>query len=467
MKTARGLALLVIVYLLVVYGISRPETVKPEGWRLTGIFLSMVVGLVAQPLPTGALVLIAVTASTFLGGLTPAKALSGYGDSTVWLVQAAFFISRSLINTGLARRIALFFVRLFGHNSLGVCYALSLSDMVLAPVIPANGARAGGVILPIVRSIAELYKSTPGETARLLGAFLMVAVYQGVCISSAMFYTGNASNPLAAQIGSQFGGTPVTFLSWMAAGIVPGLLSLAVAPLIVMAIYPPTIRKTPEASAFARQQLVDMGKLSRNEWILGFVFIAVCGLWVTTAWHKIDVTVTALAGACVLLMTGVLTWEDVKSEKSAWDIFIWYGGLLQLGKSLNETGVPNEFAKAVGSVMTDFTWPAMFVVALLIYYYAHYGFASITAHMLAMYPPFLALLAAKGAPIGLLIYAFACFTNLAAGLTNYGTTPAPMFFAQEYVSFKDWWKVGALVGVSNLLIWSTVGFGWWKVLGIW
>ena len=63
--------------------------------------------------------------------------------------MAAFFISRALINTGLARRIALFFVRMFGKSSLGVSYALALSDIVLAGVIPSNGARSGGVILPI------------------------------------------------------------------------------------------------------------------------------------------------------------------------------------------------------------------------------------------------------------------------------------------------------------------------------
>lgn len=466
-KTAVGLAVLVLVYLGFVYLVPRPESVTPAGWRLTGIFLSMVAGLMLQPLPTGALVLMAVAFSTLIGGLTPAQALAGYGDPTAWLVQAAFFISRSLIDTGLARRIALVFVKRFGGNSTGVCYALCLSDMTLAPIIPSNGARSGGVILPIVRSIAELYGSKPGETARVLGAFLFASVYQGVCISSAMFYTGNASNPLAAQIGSQFGGVPVTFLSWMVAGSLPGLLSLLVMPLIVNRLYPPTVRRTPEASRFASDELQKMGPLSRDEWILTGVFVTVCGLWVTSGWHKLDVAITALLGACALLATGVLKWEKVVAERAAWDIFIWYGGLIQLGKSLNATGVTTVFANNIGGALGDLTWPVILGITLLIYFYAHYGFASITAHMLALYPPFLAVLAAKGAPVGLCVYAFACFTNMAAGLTHYGTTPGPMFYAQDYVSFRDWWRVGAVVSVSNILIWSTVGFLWWKFLGIW
>jgi len=137
------------------------------------------------------------------------------------------------------------------------------------------------------------------------------------------------------------------------------------------------------------------------------------------------------------------------------------------GKALNETKVPAEFAQGVANAFGSLGWAPLFVGALLIYFYAHYGFASITAHVLAMYPPFLAILLAKQAPVGLVVFAFACFANLSAGLTNYGTTPAPMFFAQEYVALRDWWRIGFVISLVNIAIWSTVGFGWWKLLGLW
>lgn len=466
LRVFRGLALLVLVYLFVVYVIPRPETVKPEGWRLTGIFAATIAGSITQPIPGGALVLLAVTLSSIIGGLKVSEALAGYADSSVWLVMAAFFISRALINTGLARRIALVFVRWFGGSSLGVSYSLAMSDMVLASMIPSNGARSGGIVLPVARSICELYGSSPGPTAKLLGSFLIVAVYQSICVTAAMFYTGQASNPLAAQIAGQFGQT-VTWSSWFIAGIVPGLCSLAVVPWVVMKLNPPAITKTPEAAEFAASQLREMGPLKESEKILTAVFIGVCGTWVTSSWHGIDITVTALAGACALLVTGVLDWEDVKNERAGWDLFVWYGGLLRLGKALNDTGVTTAFANGVGSTFAGFGWIGLFVIALVIYYYAHYGFASITAHILSMYPPFLAVLIAKGAPLGLIVYAFACFTNLAAGLTNYGTTPSPMYYAAGYVSMKDWWRTGFIVSFVNIAIWSIVGFNWWKLIGIW
>jgi DASS family divalent anion:Na+ symporter len=460
------LALLVLVYLLIAHVAPAPDGIAPQGWRLLALFTATVFGLMLQPLPGGALVLTSVTLSIVVAGLPVATALSGYADSTVWLVMAAFFISRALLNTGLARRIALFFVRLFGRRSIGICYALTVSDVVLASMIPSNGARSGGVVLPIVRSIAELYDSHPGETARRIGSYLMSAVYQGICVSAAMFLTGQASNPLAARMAGDTG-FEVSWAGWFVAGLVPGICSLLVVPWLVYKLNPPELTHTPEAAAFAARELRVLGGMSRAEWILACVFVVVCGLWVTSGIHGIDIAVTALLGAVSLLVTGVLHWKDVKNEQAAWDIFIWYGGLLMLGKALNDAGVTRVFAEAVGSQFSGLGWPMLLGVALLVYFYAHYAFASITAHILAMFPAFLAVLLAAGAPAGLVVFGFACFANLAAGLTHYGTTPSPMFFGHGYVPMSTWWRIGFIVSVANILIWSTIGFAWWRLIGLW
>jgi DASS family divalent anion:Na+ symporter len=322
--------------------------------------------------------------------------------------------------------------------------------MVLAGIIPSNAARSGGVVLPIARSIAELYGSKPGATAALLGSFLIAAVYQNICVTSAMFLTGQASNPLAAQIATQTLNYPVNWTNWFLAGLVPGLCSLALLPLVSMRLNPPEIRRTPEAASFAASELERMGAMHWRERVVSAIFAGVCLMWATAAWHRIDITATALVGSAALLLTGILKWDDVVSDKAAWDIFIWYGGLVRLGKALHEAG-----------------WVLLLAVALIVYFYSHYAFASITAHLLSMFPPFAAVLIARGAPAGLVVFAFACFVSLAAGLTHYGTTPSPMFYGQNYTSFRVWWKIGFACSITNLLVWTTVGFAWWKLIGIW
>lgn len=461
------LLLLVGIYLAVQWFLPRPADVKPEGWRLLGIFLATVAGLMLHPLPGGAIVLIGVTAAVLTRALPIGQALGGYANASVWLVLAAFFVSRALIKTGLARRIALLFVRTVGHSSLGVAYSLILTDVTLAAAIPSNAARAGGVILPILRSLTELYGSLPGPTAALLGTFLFAAVYQGECIAAAMFFTGQASNPLAANLAGTIAKYNVTWASWLAAGIVPGAISLLTVPWLISRILPPQIRRTPEAANFARREIEAMGPANRAEKIVLTVFVGTCLLWITSSVHKLGITEVALMGACTLFLSGVLTWEDAITERAAWDVFIWYGGLVRLGEALHEFGVTQAFAKQVGAYFQGLGWVPLLAVILPIYFYAHYAFGSITTHILSMYPAFLALLVLRGAPAGLVVYAFATLSNLSAGLTHYGTTPSPMFYAHGYVSFGDWWRVGFLMSVVNLAIWCSAGFLWWKLIGFW
>lgn len=418
-------------------------------------------------LPGGAIVLIAVTAAAMTGTLPMAEALGGYANPSVWLVLAAFFVSRALIKTGLARRIALLFVRAFGKSSLGISYSLILSDVTLASTIPSNAARAGGVILPILRSLAELYGSQPGPTAAALGTFLFAAVYQGECIAAAMFLTGQASNPLAANFARKIAGVDVTWAGWLAAGIVPGAIGILAVPWIISRLLPPQIRRTPEAADFARRELAAMGPLEGSQRIVLGVFVCTCGLWLTARLHSMGITEVALMGACALFVTGVLTWQDAITERAAWDVFIWYGGLVRLGEALHEFGVTEAFARQIGACFAGLNWVPLLGVTLVIYFYAHYAFASITAHIISMFPAFLALLLARGGPPGLIVYAFACLSNLSAGLTHYGTTPSPMFYAHGYVSFRDWWRIGFLISLVNLAIWGSVGVLWWKLIGIW
>src|SRR5215212_573984 len=155
-----------------------PGGITVQSWRLLAIFVATIIGSILRPVPSGAIVLLGVTAVALLGALPVDQALKGYADPIVWLVLAAFFISRGMIKTGLGRRIALLFIRAIGHHSLGLGYALVSTDMVLASVIPSTGARSGGIVFPIAMSLADAYESKPGPTARRLGAFLSVCLYQ-------------------------------------------------------------------------------------------------------------------------------------------------------------------------------------------------------------------------------------------------------------------------------------------------
>lgn len=444
-----------------------PEGITPESWRLLAIFAATIMGSIVRPIPGAAVVLLGVTALPVFRVLPIGQALTGYADPFVWLVLAAFFISRGMIKTGLGRRIAFLFIKGIGSHSLGLSYALGSTEMVLATVIPSTGARSGGIIFPIAKSLTEAYESRPGPTARRLGAFLMASVYQCNVIVCAMFLTGQASNPIIARFALEATGIEITYARWAIAAIVPALLSLVLVPYLLYRVFPPEIKHTPGATRLASEELRAMGPMKWSERLMLLVFALVAILWMTNRLHGIDYATVALLGISVLLITGVLDWEDLITEKAAWGVFIWYGGLVRMAEALGQTGITKKFAEASASLTTGWKWWLALASLLLIYFYAHYVFASITAHVTAMYTPFLIVILAAGAPTYLAVLSLAYFSNLGASLTHYGTTPAPIYFGAGYTSQRTWWWLGLITSLVTITIWSLVGFTWWKILGLW
>lgn len=466
MSRARGLGLLLLVYLVVGHVVPAPAAVSSQGWRQTAIFVTVIAGMVTEPIPASALVLVGL-AATVANGTAVADALGGFAEPSVWLVLAAMLIARAMLDSGLARRIALVFVRAFGRTTLGVSYALQMTDVTLAAGVPSITARSAGIILPVARSIAELFDSRPGPTAARLGTFLIAAMYQGSAVACAMFLTGQASNLLGARLAGTLAGVEVSWTSWFVAALVPGLLSCAVAPWVAHACLRPSVTGTPEAAAFAARELGAMGTIGRREAIALAVFASVGALWITSAWHGLDVAAVALGGLAVLLVTGTLAWDTALAERPAWDVFVWYGGMLRLGELLNATGSTRALAEGVAGALSGVPWAGVLLAILVIYYYAHYLFASITAHLLAMFPPFVAVLIGVGVPAPLAVYSLLCLANLTAGLTHYGTTSGPILFGTGYVTRADWWRVGFYTSLCHVAIWLTAGAAWWKWLGYW
>ena len=452
---------------LLILAAGAPEGITTASWRLFAIFAATIVGSIVQPLSAGAVVFLGVVAIAVTGTMTPANALRGYADPIVWLVLCAFFIARGVLKTGLGRRIAFLFIRALGRRSLGLSYALVSTDAVLATIVPSNSARAGGILFPVVRSLAEAYDSTPGPTARRLGAFLMVTSYQCDLVACAMFLTGQASNVLIAKFALDAAGYELTYAKWMLGGIVPGLVSLLLVPLLIYRIYPPEVTHTPHATEFANEELQKLGPMSRDERMMLLVFMLTAGLWITQAWHGIHYAVVALVGVAVLLLTRVLEWDDVMSQRPAWDVFIWYGGLVRMAEALGETGITKRFAEVVAGYTVGWSWWAALAVLLLIYFYAHYAFASITAHATAMFTPFLVVTLGAGAPVTLAVLGLAYYSNLSASLTHYGTTHAPIYFGARYVTQREWWRIGFIVSLVTIPTWAILGITWWKILGWW
>ncbi len=436
-------------------------------WGLLCIFGATVCALITRPLPSGAVVLVAATTGTLLGVFTIETALSGFANVTVWMIVAAFLFARGLVMTRLGERIAYTIVRRLGGSPLRLGYSLVLADVAMAPMTPSNTARAGGILFPIALNVARAFGSEPGATAPRIGAFLMLTLYHGDLVASAMFLTATAPNPLVAGFAQQASGVTVSWLTWAAAAAVPAAVGLLVVPYVVYRLCPPAVHDAQTAQTLAAERLREMGPIRRDERIMLGVFSLVLALWLSGEWHGVSPTTVAWLGLTMLVLTRVLAWRDIIEEKGAWDCLIWFGGLIMLSTELNRAGFPKALATAAGGFVGGWPWWWALIALIVVYLYSHYAFASLVAHVTAMFPAFFAISIALGAPPLVTALAFGFFSSLNAAITHYGTGPAPIIFGAGYVTQPKWWRVGFVMSVVHLAIWLPIGLLWWKVIGLW
>lgn len=479
-------ALITTGVLILLLLIPVPQGLKPEAWRLVAIFLTTIVAIILKVMPIGVMAMMAivivsltqVTSGSSKGAI--ADALSSFSSPLIWLIVVAILISRGLKKTGLGNRIGLMFIALMGKRTVGIGYGLTVCELVLAPFTPSNTARGGGIVHPIMKSIAGAFDSDPAKgTQGKVGTYLALVNYQANPITSAMFLTATAPNPLVVDYVAKATGQSLhlSWTTWALCMLLPGLLCLLLMPLVIYALAPPQLKATPNAVDFARGELTRMGPLSGKERVMLGVFGLMLLLWANVPAmllgpaFTLDPTVVAFLGLFALIITGTIDWDDVLSEKSAWDTLVWFGALVMLAEQLNKLGVIGWFSGNMRDAIeaSGMGWPAVAAVLVGIFVFSHYLFASTTAHISAMMLAFLTV----GAQLIPADYVVPFMLMMTAGsgimmtLTHYATGTSPIIFGSGYVTMGQWWKVGAVMCVVELTIFAVVGTAWWKLIGMW
>jgi L-tartrate/succinate antiporter len=450
-----------------------PHGLPLNAWRYFALFAAVMVGIITEPIPPAALGLVGVIVAAAAGlvrtstAQATAWALSGFGNATVWLIFAAFIFSLGYAKTGFGKRIALLLIRAMGRRTLGLGYAIALADLALAPFMPSNTARSGGTIFPILRNIPELYGSWPNnESARKIGAYLMYTALAATCVTSSMFVTAIAPNVLAADLALRTVNVTLSWMDWFRGFAPVGFLLFALVPILLYKIYPPEIREAPEAPRWAAEELRKMGPVSAKELILLALVLLALALWTAGAKY-VDATMAAMLVVVLMLVLRVITWNDILGYSEAWNVFIWFATLVTLAGGLVETKFVDWIARSFAPLVSNrgVTMAAVLLVAA--FFLLHYLFASLTAHVSALFQVFLVV--AVTIP-GMSRLSWALLLSYPLGLmgilTPYGTGPSPIYYGCGYVKGKDFWILGLILGAIFFAVYLLIELSWLTFLKI-
>ena len=485
-------AAIALALTLILWFIPAPEGVAPNAWHLLALFIGIIAGIIGKAMPIGAMAMLAMTIVALLQVTVPelgadgnpiknpaaqaAKdALSSLNSPLIWMIGIAIMISRSLLKTGLGTRIGYLFLSLFGKSTVGVAYSLALCDLLIAPVTPSNTARGGAIVHPIMKAIATSFDSDPEKgTQNKIGRYLALVNYHANIISCLIFLTATAPNPLVVDLVAKATDSKIhlSWGTWFVAMVVPGMVAMVLMPIILYFLYKPEITSTPDAPTMARAQLKEMGPMSRNEKITLGVFAVLLVLWaglLAPLGIKVDATTTTFLGISLLLLTGVLTWDDVLKEKGAWDTIVWFAALVMMATFLNKLGLIKWFSDLMGQQIQGMglSWVVGCALLALVYIYSHYMFASGTAHVTAMLGAFYAVGLHLGAPPMLFALVLAASTGIMMSLTHYASGSSPVIYNSGYTTMGEWWIAGFVMSAVEILIFCTIGITWWKMLGYW
>jgi len=473
-----------IVVAIVIAVLPAPAGLAPHAWYFFAIFAGVIVGLMLEPLPGGAVGLIGVTLVTCLApwvlfapaelakpGFKPANAaltwaLSGFSNATVWLIFGAFMFALGYDKTGLGRRIALVLVKKMGRRTLTLGYAVMIADTILAPFTPSNTARSGGTIFPVIRNLPALYGSNANEpSARRIGSYIMWVALATTCVTSSLFLTGLAPNLLAVELVNKTSKISLSWTQWFTAFAPIGITLLILVPLLTYWIYPPEVKEGSEVPAWAAGELQKMGGFSGRETTLAILVVIALLLWIFGG-DYINPTTAALVVISLMLISKVVTWDDIIKNSAAWNTLAWFATLVALADGLNKVGFVKWFADAVAAHMSGFSPFTAMIVLVLVFYFTHYLFASVTAHVTALLPVMLAV----GSTIpGMNMPHFALLLCLTLGimgvLTPYATGPSPVYYGSGYLPSADYWRLGGIFGVIFIVVFLLIGLPWLAIIG--
>jgi len=301
---------------------------------------------------TGILLVIALVLSGGVPGFP--EALVGFAEPVAYFLIGVLTIGLAVLRSGLAERVARFFLRRCRGRSRALYLQMLLSFPLLTLLLPSATTRTG-ILVFVYEQALDLGHIPRGAP---LAKAIMLALNSINRLASTVLLTGGITPVLAASL---IGG--ISWGRWLALMIVPYGVLLALGAVLIYLLY----RKgfdTPLKSLPAAEPK----PLSRKEIRTLVITIGASLLWLTDAWHHWNPALPAiLAWVCLLTPgIGVLTWKEFEKD-FGWANFFVLASSLSLARALSSSGASAWIAEITVSGMPAFSQqPILVVVALLL-----------------------------------------------------------------------------------------------------
>lgn len=425
------------------------------GERMLAIFLAAIMLWVTEAIPLSATAVLVIMAEVLL---VSDQALLPVAETAP--ASSTFFAA-------LANPVIILFLGGFmladGASKYGVDRAIAA--VMLKPFLSSPRMMLMGVML--ITAGLSMFMSNTATTATMFAVFMPVLSQ----LPKGKSRTGLAlSIPVAANVGGigtpvgtppnaialgalQASGVHITFVSWMAIAVPLMLIVLAISWVWLAFSYMPSDLKI-ELDLSAK---FETGRNAIIFYIVGGITIA---LWMTEPLHGISSNTVGFVPVVLLMVTQVMTGEDLKNLD--WPVLWLVAGGIALGIGVGSTGLDEWI---IGSI----DWAAV-PVALLLLVIAGVGFlmSNVISHSAAanlLIPLGMGLgasVSATPAEIAV-VMALGCSLGMCLPIS---TPPNAIAYSTGEISTPNMIKTGLVVGVSGTLLLAFVMPLFWGITGL-
>jgi solute carrier family 13 (sodium-dependent dicarboxylate transporter), member 2/3/5 len=447
------------------------EAFSQSNAYMLAIFVASIILWMTQAIPNYQTSLILIISLVLTGVLPEKEAYAQLGHPVMWLNIMSFVLASMLVETGVAKRFALWFILRFGKNASTIFISFIVINLVLSAFISATTAKAA-ILLPIFMVIAAIYGVKQEGGHKNFGRSIVLQNLLNINLGAGAFVTGSGANLLAAAlIGGAIGGS-VFFSDWLFAmlPIMVGLMFIGY--VLAMKVFFPLSpeERLPQIKG-GMQRLKDeylkLGKINFQEVKAIIIFVSILALWATDRFHGISATAVAFVGAIIALLPriGIIKWNDVDIP---WHLFLFSAGAYTLGAGLGVTDLPsisvNAFFDNIGIGEQTQFWK-LYLLLTGVMVFSALIFQSKTMRTMIFIPIAIGVANRFGFSVVSLALPVA-FMIEHVYVLPFNSKPAALLYETDKYSLTDSFKFGFTLMVIGWILNIIAGETWFRFLGI-
>lgn len=457
-KSYRYIILLVAISLfgLIVY-IPTPEGLTVDGKKALAIFVLCVIFWISHVIPLMITSLLAIILFPLMGVLPADKTYSLFGNQAVFFILGSFILASSVTRTGLSNRMALIFLKWFGHSPKILLLGVIALSAFFSFWMPEHAVAA--MMFPIVVAISSSLELKPPESN--YGKALFLGMAWGCVIGGVATFLGGARAPLAVGILLDTTGESIGFIKWALAALPMVITMLVVTYLLLIVLFPAEIKDVKRARILLINRTACIGRMKRNEWSIGFLMIATIFSWICFG-ERFGLANIALAAVVIAFVFKLLRWKEVEEDVN-WGLILMYGGAICLGFAMGKTGATQWLA----DIAIPESIQSPFILIMMISLVAIFLTEAIsnTAVVALLMPITIGIAIDFSIDPVITTLAVAVPSGLAFILPM-GTPAVAIAYSSGFIKPGDAFKGGMILKIAAWILFNLFAYFYWPILGL-